>query len=131
LETLAAQAGIKFLGSYQDISTTATFSGNVTVSLQYDPAGIPAGKNEADLQMHPLETGTTGTQWAKVTTGVDTASKLVTGRVSPFSWFALGFDIPVIKPVGLQPPLASLWPYGEALPYPDRGGPSSRGARCP
>ncbi|OGP75237.1 MAG: hypothetical protein A2Y80_00375 [Deltaproteobacteria bacterium RBG_13_58_19] len=40
--------------------------------------------------------------------------------MSSFSWFTLGFDIPVINPVGLQPSLASRRPYGEAVPYPDR-----------
>jgi hypothetical protein len=70
-------------GSCYDITTTATYSGSITISLNYDPAAITVPANQ--LKILHLENG----QWVDVTTSVDTVNHIITGEVTSLSPFVL------------------------------------------
>jgi hypothetical protein len=74
------------LGSCYDISTTAVFSGPITITLPYDDTDLTL-LEEQTLKMYHLEGGI----WTDVTTGVNTEENLVTGVVSSLSPFVLGW----------------------------------------
>jgi len=84
---------IVFLGSYFDVTTTATYSGEVTVTLDYDENDIPANKNEEELRIFHLE----GTNWVDKTCSVDLDQNTISACVFSFSWFAIG--IPNQSPI--------------------------------
>lgn len=73
-------------GSYFDLSTTASFSGYVYITLPYNPANVPAGKESA-LRMFHWKNGVLD----DITVSVDTVGHTVTGRTTSFSDFGLGF----------------------------------------
>lgn len=68
---------------YFDISTTATFTGKVTVSARYDPTRFAVEQN---VSLWHFENGA----WVDITTGVDTANHVVHGETTSFSPFAVG-----------------------------------------
>jgi hypothetical protein len=70
------------LDKYYQIATTAVFSGKVTISITYDPAGI---KNPDQLKLMHYESGS----WVDVTTSVDTVSHIIYGSVSSLSPFGI------------------------------------------
>lgn len=67
-------------GLYYDFNTTATIACPCTVTIPYDPVTTP------DPRIYHLEDGV----WVDATTGFDSVAKTVTGRVSSFSFFAVG-----------------------------------------
>lgn len=71
------------LTQYFDISTTATFTGEVTVCVPYSTAEFPSGTTPS--LMHYSDG-----QWQNVTTSVDTVNQIVCGEVSSFSPLTLG-----------------------------------------
>jgi hypothetical protein len=81
----ASQTGFQLNGVYYDVSTTAGYTGLITVTVPYDPA--TAGDPLA-LRLYHYDKVVNS--WIDVTTGVDTANHTVSGRVSSFSWFAAG-----------------------------------------
>jgi hypothetical protein len=72
-------------GSCCDITTTATFTGTILVTLPYDEASLPVP--ESSLRMLHKEGG----EWVDVTRSVDTDANRVTGEVDSLSPFALGW----------------------------------------
>lgn len=77
------------LPTYFDISTTATFSGSVTLAINYDPAQFtydPVNNPTGDkpVLLH-YENGT----WVDITTSIDTATSKVYGSTTSFSPFAI------------------------------------------
>ena len=81
----ASQTGFELNGVYYDISTTAGYSGFITVTLPYDPATVA---DPQTLRLYHYDT--TAGSWIDVTTGVDTVNHTISGRVTSFSWFAAG-----------------------------------------
>ncbi|HEV2149355.1 MAG TPA: PKD domain-containing protein [Longimicrobiaceae bacterium] len=75
-------------GAYYDISTTATFSGPVSVCLSYDPAYYEASGTQPRLLHGETVDGTQ--QWVDRTTYVDPVKLLVCGTVASFSPFGVG-----------------------------------------
>jgi Leucine-rich repeat (LRR) protein/murein DD-endopeptidase MepM/ murein hydrolase activator NlpD len=69
-------------GQFVDISTTATYSGPITISLSYDPS-IPNPQNLKLFHWY-------GGHWDDVTTSVDTVAHIVHGQVNSLSWFFIG-----------------------------------------
>ena len=69
-------------GQFVDISTTATYSGPITISLSYDPS-IPNPQNLKLFHWY-------GGHWVDVTTSVDTVAHIVHGQVNSLSWFFIG-----------------------------------------
>ncbi|MCE8427970.1 MAG: hypothetical protein J5U19_06240 [Candidatus Methanoperedens sp.] len=76
------------LGKYVNISTSASFTGPVTITLKYPPPS--AGFNNDTIRLYHLD----NTVWENVTTGFDTASNTVTGEVTNLSFFAVGIYPP-------------------------------------
>jgi len=73
---------------YYELSTTATFNGNVTVCLTYDPAGLTVAQQNAIALFH-----FTGGAWGNITTARSPGQ--VCGVTNSFSPFALG--IPTLR----------------------------------
>jgi hypothetical protein len=70
-------------GLFVDISTTATYTGPVTIGLNDDESGVG---NESNLKLFHWECG----HWVDVTTSVDTVNHIVYGQVNSLSWFFIG-----------------------------------------
>ncbi|MFC1987725.1 PKD domain-containing protein [Chloroflexota bacterium] len=83
-------------GNFTDITTTATYSGNITVGISYDESQVD---NEGSLRLFHWN----GSEWQDVTTSVDTVENIVYGEVDSLSPFFIGEPI--------------------ALPVADAGGP--------
>jgi PKD repeat protein len=79
--------GFRFLGTYYDITTTASYVPPITVRIAYDPAEVPGG-NEAQLKIFHERAGG---GWEDVTVSVDTDNHIIIGQVNNLSWFALGY----------------------------------------
>jgi beta propeller repeat protein len=94
--------GFKIVGdSYWDISTSAGYTGEVLVTIPYDPAGV-GGRPENLKLYHWKDNG-----WENATVSVDTVAHTITGRVSSFS------DFVVVEPEAAPPvvstPASSEW----------------------
>jgi hypothetical protein len=75
-------SGCRVRGLFIDITTTATYTGNITVGISYDPST----PNPQNLKLFHSEGG----HWVDVTTSVDTVNHIVYGVASSFSWFFIG-----------------------------------------
>ena len=87
------------------ISTNATFSGDVMVSIPYDESLIPQGVSENQLKLLKYN----GVEWVEVSSQINTDKKTVSGTVSGFSEFMV-----------VSPPTP---------PAPPQGSPTSTGSR--
>ncbi len=102
--------------TFYEISTTATFSGLITICINY--TGVNYGI-EADLKLYHWRDGVSVPD--DVTTSVNTETNIICGQVSSFSPFAiLRPPLPPLSVEGLLPPLAALVPEGVVVPFPDR-----------
>lgn len=72
---------------YYDISSNATYSGQIEVCLTYPAGSFPPGA------VPRLYHYTAADRWVDVTTRVDTANRVVCGTVVSLSPFALGYAI--------------------------------------
>ena len=86
---------------YYVLSTTASFTGSVTVCVTYDPAHVNGP--EARLKLMHYDTTAMPAAWVRVTTSLNVADNVICGTVTHFSEFALMED---------DPPLA----VGESVP---------------
>jgi hypothetical protein len=75
-------SGFNVAGLFVDITTTANYTGNVTVGISYDPST----PNAQNLRLFHYEGG----DWVDVTTWVDTSNHIIYGEVSSLSWFFIG-----------------------------------------
>jgi len=86
--------GFRPVGSCCNISTTASFSGNVEVTLPYDPTNMTQQEEKTLKIMQWNETTLT---WTNITTRVDTQLNKITGQTPRLSLFAvmwrLGGDV--------------------------------------
>ncbi|UCG83805.1 MAG: hypothetical protein JSW38_03025, partial [Dehalococcoidia bacterium] len=71
------------LGDFIDISTTATYSGQIALGLWYQDHDV---QNEDDLRLFHWN----GSEWEDVTTWVDIEGNTVYGVVNSLSWFFIG-----------------------------------------
>jgi hypothetical protein len=70
-------------GSF-DIATNCSYSGNITITMPYDPTDVQGGENKLKL-FHWKNNG-----WKDCTVSVNTASNTITGRVTSLSPFGIG-----------------------------------------
>jgi hypothetical protein len=70
-------------GSTHHITSTATYTGPVTVGIRYNDAGIPT---EDDMRLFHCD----GSGWHDVTTSVDTVNNIIYGQDSTLSWWLIG-----------------------------------------
>jgi len=70
-------------GNFIDITTTADYSGPVTVGIRYDESQV---SNEESLRLFHWD----GLEWEDITTSVDTVENIVYGQVASLSPFFIG-----------------------------------------
>jgi len=75
-------------GAYFDIATNCSYSGDITITMPYDPRDVQGGENNLKL-FHWKNNG-----WQDCTISVNTASNTITGRVTSLSPFMIGDPIP-------------------------------------
>jgi hypothetical protein len=75
---------------YYILSSTATFTGTITVCVTYNPATVT--KPENTLKMMHYDTAFIPPKWVAVTTTRDTAANIICGKITHFSEFALMED---------------------------------------
>jgi len=78
-------ADSKVIEAYAFGPDNTTFNPAASVTLKYDPAGLPADVQEANLYVALLE----NSDWTEVPCTIDTQTKMVTAKVSHFSTYAL------------------------------------------
>jgi len=81
-------SGFKFLNTYYDIVTTATYTGPITISITYDDSGLSAGR-EKNLKIFHWD----GTDWVDATLSLDTINNVIIAEVPSLSWFGIAYDI--------------------------------------
>ncbi len=74
----------RFLGTYYELTTTATYTGPVTVSFTYNDADVRG--REENLKLFHWD----GTAWQNITVSVDTVNNIITGLSPTLSPFAIG-----------------------------------------
>ena len=107
--------GLRVLDIYYDITTDAIFIGYVTVSLHYDDLHL-SGIEESNLRLFHYN----GSMWEDVTTGLNTVTNVITGRVSSLSPFMIGVPVTTItfNTNGGSAVSAITQPYGTSLSAP-------------
>jgi hypothetical protein len=83
--TPAPPANSKVIEAYAFGPDNTTFSPAASVTVKYDPAGLPADVQESNLYLALLE----NSNWTEVPSTVNTQAKTVTAQVSHFSTYAL------------------------------------------
>jgi hypothetical protein len=73
-------------GKYYNVSTTATWTGNIQVCIQYNEAALTVP--EASLRL--VHYDTSQNVWEDITTILDTANNVICGNTSSLSPFAIG-----------------------------------------
>lgn len=86
-------SGFKFRGHQLNISTDASYTPPIIISIQYNEADVPG--NESSLKLFHYENG----QWENVTISLDTVNNIITGSVNSLSPFILGGPLP---PTGIN-----------------------------
>jgi len=90
-------AGFEFMQDYYEISTTAAFTGPITVSIHYDDTGMTLAEEQALSLVH-----WEGGKWVDITVRpIDTVNNIITGQCASLSPFGLALGPRVIGP--LQP----------------------------
>ena len=107
--------GFQLVGNpiYYDVSTTATFSGNITICFTWEEGQVV---DESAIRLQHYESGT----WNDVTTSVDTVANLICGSVTSLSPFALVTELPYqfegfFPPVDNSPVL-NIMKAGQSVP---------------
>ncbi|MCZ7398306.1 MAG: S-layer protein domain-containing protein [Candidatus Methanoperedens sp.] len=75
------------VGSYLNISTSATVTAPITVSVKYNTV-LPSGYSDSDVRLYHWNYSTN--QWDNVTTTYNPSTDMVTGQVSSLSPFVPG-----------------------------------------
>ena len=89
-------SGMGVVGSpFLDITTTAVYTGPITVGLYYDASHII---NEGILKLFHWN----GNLWEDITTLADTVNDVVFGQVSSLSWFAIMQPITSVSGVTME-----------------------------
>jgi hypothetical protein len=84
---------------YTDITTTASYSGLITVCINYNPAQIV---DTADLTLLHFQEN----QWANITTGNNTMTGVICGQVTSFSPFVIAVKI---QPITMSDCKSGSW----------------------
>lgn len=79
-----APGGFQVGGTFFEISTTATFTGPITVALRYEESEFEG--DESNLRLLHYEGG----QWTDVTVSVDTENNIIYGETTSLSPFFVG-----------------------------------------
>ena len=74
---------------YYSITTSATYSGNINISIQYNDAGMTS-QQESLLKLMVYETASS--QWKDITTSLDQSANIIYGSVTHLSEFAVMYS---------------------------------------
>ena len=80
-------ANFKFRGAYIDVQTTASYTGDITITVSYDPSQVTGNPHNLKL-MH-----WNGQRWENITVSVDTVNHTITGVTKSLSPFGVGEDL--------------------------------------
>jgi parallel beta-helix repeat protein len=80
------ESGFKIEGQYLDVSTTASYSGSITIRVTYDDSHMTLQEEESLRLMHWNETTE---QWENITTYVDMESNVIYGETNHLSIFGV------------------------------------------
>lgn len=109
----APPTGLEIVGlkGYYDITTTATYSGTVTVCITYDPAQLPKGRKESDIRLRQYD----GSKWVDITNAgyPDLVNHVVCGTTNSLSFFALMVPELVAANVNIDPDTLNLKSRGQ------------------
>lgn len=83
--------------TYYEISTTALYSGNIEVCIQYDESTLTVDEGDLKLYHYP-----DGGPWTDVTTSIDGGGNVLCGVVDQLSPFALGALIQAVPAPSLR-----------------------------
>jgi len=78
-------AGFEVNGQYYDITTTANYTGTITIAIPYDETQVVG--SERDLKL--MHWNPKAEQWEDVTTWVDTENNIIYGEVESLSIFTV------------------------------------------
>jgi len=73
----------KLLGTYYQLTTTASYTGTITITISYDPTQVHSPNQ---LKLWHFD----GTTWQDITTAVDSVNHTITGVTTSLSPFAIG-----------------------------------------
>lgn len=82
----ALPGGYQFCGEYYNVSTTAAYSGAITICMTYNDADVPGGNEAALCLLHYNEATE---EWEDITVSKDTEANVVCGQVDSLSVFGL------------------------------------------
>jgi len=78
----APSSGFKLEGKYYDITTTASYSGNIEIRIIYDDTNMTL---EEETNLYLASWNATTSQWVNITTYVDTINNVIYGETSHLS----------------------------------------------
>lgn len=84
--------GIGFISKFYQLTTSATHTGNITLTIHYDDAGLSQEKEERLRLFRITDEGVP----TDITTDLDTQNNLITGRTESLSYFAIGYSLGVV-----------------------------------
>ncbi|HEY3374703.1 MAG TPA: Ig-like domain-containing protein [Candidatus Aquicultor sp.] len=87
--------GFLFAGRYIDIATTASYLGDITVTVPYQPELVQG--HEDELHLFHWD----GLSWQDVTVSIDKVNHVVIGRTPSLSPFAIGYPQPAAVSSGV------------------------------
>ena len=93
-----------------------TFNPPMTLVSRYDPATLPEGVNEEDLQLAFYNTATSS--WETLTGEVDTVNHKITANVAHFTTFAVIAPLPTPIPTPTTTPTIAATPTPTPTPTP-------------
>lgn len=103
----------KFLKTYYNISTTATYIGPVEICLTYNDSDI-SGNKEKNLKIFHWNS----TDYVDVTYYLNITTNVICGNVSSLSWFTVGYELYVYS--SILPPInadgSSIFKLGSTVP---------------
>jgi isopenicillin-N N-acyltransferase-like protein len=112
------KTGYELQGMYYDINTSCTFTGPVTIWLNYDDTGMELWQEEA-LGLWHYDTLRVPPEWVNVTRGRNTDLDLVWGQVDHLSVFAIGAPPKLdgfLQPINMPPQQMSVFKAGSTIP---------------
>jgi hypothetical protein len=112
----------KIIEAYAFGPDNTTFAPAVTVTVKYDPAGLPSDVPEANLYLALLE----NSGWTTLASTVDTQAKTVTAQVSHFSTYALLGRAGAAPAVPATPAATSAFSTSDLMVSPESANPGEQ-----
>ncbi len=89
------------LGTYYEITTTATYTGLITICINYDDSGLKP-KQEERLKLRQYDEATD--EWVPLPQSLDIVSNIICGKTNHLSFFAVTYNSPSVIDAINAPP---------------------------